>query len=197
MDYVFYTYSRSTLLPSIVQTFASSISTTKGRKPVTVTIIRKSYPRTAKTMKDSDGDVVLDWQWLRERFPRGTYHGVIVHLSPAHRKQYRLPSKINGVRNRNNLLYPEFYVIADPAIQAKHYPFSDLLRLLYHEQAHYDEDIDNSVGNKLDQDSVHKYDYEKHLIHEYHTMVDYSGQALKDRVHWVVNAVVQLAKKVL
>ena len=71
------------------------------------------------------------------------------------------------------------------------------LRKLFHEHAHFDEDLDDDLGNVLTQTSVHDMDYKLKKIHLYHHLVDYRGQAFKESVQAVMNSVIKLAKRII
>ena len=111
---------------------------------------------------------------------------------------------INGSRNGNNKDYPEFWLSCDTSPEpAEGYEYTVLsrfvvteyLRLLFHEHAHFDEDLDDKVGNLLTQTSVHDFDYRLKKIHLFHYVVDYRGQDFKDKVNKILNKVIKLAKR--
>ncbi len=199
MQYILYTSSRSRKVRQDALVFAEALSETKGRGKVTVEVVYKQPPRKAVTFKDEEGDIKPRWEWLRQYFPVGDYDGVMVHFTDSYRKKYGLKSDkkgflIGGSRNPDNVDYPEFWICTDVNKPAIGYPpeVSNLLRLLFHEHGHYDEDIDNAVGDKLTQDSVHLVDYQLKKAHLYHLLIDYRGQAIKQGVKKVTNQVSKL-----
>lgn len=197
MKYVLYTTFNSSRVQPLADAWAKEISKTKGRGEVTVKVVRR-IPRSIKLELDHDKHWKFPWSWFTENFPRGDYDGVIFYFSPHLRSKWRITQTINGSRNHGNKKYPEFWICCDLSAKAKGY--DDLLeihRLLFHEHGHYDEDVDDNVGDKLNQDSVHEWDYKKKKIHEYHLSVDYRGQALKHEVDNVTTAVIKKAKEKL
>lgn len=197
MKYILYTtHSQTKRIQSLVDWWAKQISETKGREEVTVQVSRR-VPRTVTLELDADKHWKFKWSWFSQNFPVKDYDGVIFFFSPHWRRKWKITSTINGSRNPGNTKYPEFWICCDLPKKAKGY--KDLLeihRLLFHEHAHYDEDVDDNVGDTLKQDSVHEWDYKKKKIHEYHKQVDYRGQALKQKVNKAVKAVVNKVKKV-
>jgi hypothetical protein len=197
MKYIFYTTSKSALVKQQADYFAKQISQTKGREEVEVEVVVKKPFKKVKTTKDNDGDTKFVWSWFRDNLPKKDYDGVIFHFTPYYRRLWGITESLNGVRNENNREHPEFWVCTDLDTKAKGYPdnITNFLRLLFHEHAHFDEDLDDEVGNVLTQMSVHKWDYELKQIHKYHLMVDYRGRAFKNKVNQIFNKVIKLAKQ--
>lgn len=204
MKYIVYTTSQPSAVQPLVDAWAREISKTKGRGIVTVDVVRKVL-RRPKIEEDTDGDLRFPWEYFTRVFPRGDYDGVIFHFTPYYRRKWDMSQNINGSRNQNNRQYPEFWVCSELDTKAKGYSglfngYNGLLeihRLLFHEQAHYDEDVDDEVGNVLTQDSVHTVDYKLRQIHKYHLLVDYRGREFKHKVNSVINDIMKLAKKFL
>lgn len=195
MHYILYTTSRPKWYQEQADIFAREISKTKGRGEVKITVVRKAV-KTVKLSTDSDGDFIIDWKWFQATFPQYIYDGVIFHFTPTYRRKWNIDSSINGARNQSNRDYPEFWICCDQGEMAKGYDnLYEFLRLLFHEHAHYDEDVDDMVGDKLTQNTVHDVDYKLKQIHKYHLLVDYRGQAIKQGVMKVMTAVIQMAKK--
>lgn len=195
MKYILYTTSTSNVVQPLVDVWAKEISKTKGRGEVIVTVVRK-IPKNVERELDADKHWKFPWGWFATTFPRGEYDGVIFHFTPYYRRKWKLTESINGSRNTHNTVYPEFWVCASPTAWAKGYEnVLEIHRILYHEQAHYDEDVDDAVGNVLTQDSVHTVDYILKQIDKYHLLVDYRGQALKHAVNKALVAVIKFAKK--
>ena len=195
MKYILYTTTKiSKKLRDEADIFASEISKTKGRGVVTVDIVQK-IPRAVPVEPDIDGDVRFTFDWFRQQFPKGDYDGVIFHFTPYYKRKWGMTYWVNGVRNKDNRDYPEFWVCCDLDEMADGYDISKLLRLLFHEQAHFDEDLDDDLANILTQTSVHNVDYRLKKIHQYHYLVDYRGQIYQEQVNKVVNAVIKLVKK--
>lgn len=196
MRYILYTTTKiSRKLRADVVFFANEISKTKGREKVTIDIVQKIPKGIVPVQPDTDGDIRFTFDWFRQQFPKGDYDGVIFHFTPYYRRKWDMTEKVNGVRNIENKDYPEFWICCDVGEMAKGYDITQLVRLLFHEQAHYDEDQDDSVANILTQDSVHDFDYRLKKIHQYHYLVDYRGKAYKDKVNKVINQVIKLVKK--
>lgn len=197
MHYILYTTSRPTWYQEQANLFASEISKTKGRGEVTITVVRK-LPRAVRLAVDSDGDKILDWSWFKEALPRNDNDGVIFHFTPTYRKKWGIDSAINGARNQYNRDYPEFWVCCNPGTKAHGYDnLYEFLRLLFHEHGHYDEDVDDLVGDKLTQDTVHNVDYKLKQIHKYHLLVDYRGQSIKQGIMKLTSIVMKMAKKII
>jgi hypothetical protein len=189
--YILYTTSKSAWIKEQAEIFAAEISKTKGRGEVKIEVVHK-IPKKIATRIDPKGQIKPVWGF----FPKDSYNGVIFHFTPYYRQKWRLAEAVNGTRNEDNLEYPEFFVCADTHVMAEGYEdLPEFLRLLFHEHAHFDEDLDDQLGNVLTQNSVHDMDYKLKQIHKYHYLVDYRGQALKEAVNKVMNDVIKLAKK--
>ena len=198
MKYILYTTTKiSKKLKTQVDFFASEISKTRGRGEVTVDIVQKIPRGIVPVQPDTDGDIRFTFDWFRQQFPKGDYGGVIFHFTPYYRYKWGMTLSVNGVRNKDNKDYPEFWVCDDLKEKAEGYPdhITNFLRKLFHEQAHFDEDQDDSIANILTQDSVHDFDYRLKKIHLYHYLVDYRGRAYKNKVNNVINQVIKLVKK--
>lgn len=193
--YILYTTSKSKKVQEQADVFAQAISQTKGRGEVKIDV---QYKRPKFSVPTVDG--VLSWSWFRQEFPREynsiVYDGVIYHFLRSQKKRWGLTA--NGKKHTENKDYPEFWFSADIDQMAEGYEdLTEFLRLLYHEHGHFDEDLDDSVGNVLTQDSVHKVDYELKQIQYYHLLIDYRGQALKEKVQQFLLSVMRLAKKII
>lgn len=195
MRYVLYTTSQSAWIKEQADVFSAAISKTKGRGTVEIDVIPTRI-RTVSTQGDQDGDVKPSWDWFKATFPQGEYDGVVFHFTPYYRRKWQISSHLGGARNAQNRVYPEFWVCADINAAAEGYDnLSDFLRIMFHEQAHFDEDLDDQLGNVLTQTSVHMMDYQMKQIHNYHLLIDYRGQALKAATNRIINNVLKFAKK--
>ncbi len=195
--YILYTTSKSARVQEQADVFASEISKTKGRGLVRVLVVHK-LPKRAVTAIDADGHKKPTWDWFRSTFPKGDHNGVIFHFTPYYRAKWGITTTINGARNPDNRDFPEFFICDDLSVKAApSYPewVTGFLRKLFHEHAHYDEDLDDELGNVLTQTSVHDMDYKLKKIHLYHYLVDYRGQAFKESVQAVMNSVIKLIKQ--
>lgn len=209
--YILYTTSKSTRVQEQADIFAGELSRTKGRGEVRIKVVTNKLPRPPKMVLRSDGYYMPSWEWFNASLPLLDYDGVIFHFSTYYRSKWGIKSPkkdtvIGGSRNSDNKDFPQFWVCDDLSPEpAKGYEtakiydtdiiVTDFLRKLFHEHAHYDEDVDDTVGDNLNQDSVHDMDYKLHQIHLYHYMVDYRGKELKEQVAKVVSAVFKLVKK--
>lgn len=208
--YVLYTTSKSKWVQEQADIFASEISKTKGRGEVKITVVPNKLPRKPVMVLRADGYYMPSWEWFKTAYPKKDYDAAIAHFSPYYRTKWGIKSPtgsvIGGSRNPDNKDIPEFWVCDDLSpLPAKGYEkatiyntdivVTDFLRKLFHEHAHYDEDVDDSVADVLTQDSVHDTDYKLKQIHLYHYLVDYRGKKLKEEVAKVVAAVFKLAKK--
>lgn len=136
--------------------------------PLTFTFKTIDVPKKPVFKVDKDGDKCLDWDWFNQTF-QGDAKGF--HFDKKTAKKWGI--KLGGQRNSNSKDFPQFWLTCDKE-KAKGYDFSNFERLLYHEPAHFWEDIDDKYGNKLVQGSVHHADYDLKKIHEYHLGVDFS-----------------------
>ena len=137
--------------------------------PLTFTFITIDVPKKPVFKIDNSGDKCLDWEWFNTIFP--SKEGVGFHFDKKTARKWGI--KLGGQRNSDAKDYPQFWITCGKE-KAKGYDFSNFERLLYHEIAHFWEDIDNNYGNKLFQNSVHHFDYDLKEIHEYHLGVDFS-----------------------
>lgn len=193
--YILYTTATARTYQARTDVVAAEWSKTKGRGLVEV-IVKQVRPKKPKLAKDSDGDTIIDWTWFTTEFPAYPYDGSFFQFTPRQRKAWGITSSINGCRNRDNRDYPQFWLCCDAKAMAKGYTdLGEFERLMYHEHAHYDEDVDDVVGDNLSQDTVHQVDYELKQIDKYHLLVDYRGKALKEAVNKAVLAVIKFAKK--
>lgn len=207
MKYILYTTTKiSKKLRDEADIFASEISKTKGRGEVTIDIVQKIPRGIVPVEPDTEGHVRFTFDWFRQQFPKGDYDGVIFHFTPYYKRKWGMTFWVNGVRNKDNREYPEFWVCDDlenvsavgyenERISGTDIIVTDFLRKFFHEQAHFDEDLDDNLANILTQTSVHDMDYRLKKIHLYHYLVDYRGQNYKEQVNKVVNAVIKLVKK--
>ncbi len=193
--YILYTTAPARTYQARADVIAAEWSKTKGRGPVEI-IVKQVRPKKPKLVKDSDGDTIIDWTWFTTEFDVYPYEGAFFQFTPRQRKAWGITGSINGCRNRDNRDYPQFWLCCDAKAMAKGYTdLGEFERLMYHEHAHYDEDVDDMVGDNLSQDTVHQVDYELKQIDKYHLLVDYRGQALKHAVNKAVLAVIKFAKK--
>lgn len=196
--YILYSTSGSKWFKEQADLFASGISKSKGRGDVIIADIIRKIPKDVPIEVDGDGDLKPTWEWFSRTFPQGDYDGVIFHLTPYYRRKWGISGNIGGSSHTSNKNYVEFWACADKGQIAKGYEavgMSNFLRILFHEQAHFDENLDDELGNILTQDSVHDFDYRLKKIHQYHFLVDYRGKALKEKVNALTNAVIKLVKK--
>lgn len=193
--YILYTISKIETYQDRANLVAKNWGETKGRDKIQI-ILKQVKPKKPLVTLDQDGDKVINWQWFALNYPKGDYDGVIYQFTPYYRKKWGISENINGARDALQRQYPQFWVCCDAKAMAKGYKdLSEFERLLYHEHAHYDEDVDDMVGDKLTQDSVHTVDYKLKQIDKYHLLVDYRGQAIKQGVMRVTNAIIKLAKQ--
>ena len=209
MKYILYTTSKSKRVQEQADIFASEISKTKGRGEVKITVVTNKLPTAPKMIQRLDGYYMPSWEWFNASLPCLDYDGVIFHFSTYYRSKWGIKGRkgpIGGSRNKDNKDFPQFWVCDDlKELPAEGYEkeriydtdiiVTDFLRKLFHEHAHYDEDVDNSVGDNLNQESVHDMDYKLHQIHLYHYLVDYRGKKLKEDVAVLIAKIFKLVKK--
>jgi len=135
------------------------------------------------------GGYTLDWDWFLDYFSKENEEGLVFHFTPYYRKKWGLNQNLNGSRNTKYTRTPVFWVCANVGEEAARrdgpgYPpeITELHRLLYHEMAHFDEDQDDLVGDRLNQESVHILDYEANAIHRYPELVNYTTLSLLQRI---------------
>ena len=210
--YILYTTSRSKEVQRQADIFAKEISQTKGRGDVQIEVKYFRPPFTIPTYKywsDSrkEDTVSIPWYWFLQQFDKKNYNGVIFHFLPSQRTRWGLSEKIAGRKHSENKEYPAFWICSDLSKLAyKGYEgkktlidgetITRFLRILFHEHGHFDEDLDNEVGNLLGQDSVHDTDYKLKEIHMYHYLVDYRGMAFKEAVNKLTVLVIKLANRI-
>jgi len=204
--YILYTTSKSNKVQAYADVFARAISKTEGRGEVKIKV---AYKRPFKVGEinyrhTSDGDTVFNWNWFRQQFPKDEYDGVIFHFNDTYKKRWGIDPR--GQKHTENKDYPEFWLTCDiddefapgyDEMYVEDMPVTQFLRLLFHEHAHFDEDLDNDIGNLLTQTSVHDFDYRQKKIHLYHLLVDYRGQAIRDAVNVFMVKVIKLAKQII
>ena len=136
--------------------------------PLTFTFIDINEP-TPVFKIDKDGDKVLDWDWFTKTFPA---RGACFHFNKKFARKWKIA--LGGQRNSYSKESPQFWVTADRE-GTEGYTFSNFRRLLFHESAHFWEDVDNEIGNALIQSSVHNFDYKLKQIHKYHELVNFKA----------------------
>lgn len=195
--YILYTTEAVSQVQTLADFFAADISKTEGRGEVSITVLHHvPYKKDVKIITDHDKHRVFDWRWFGSEFKKGHYEGVIFHFTPKYRSLWGITQSINGSRNKSNLEYPEFWLCCKLNAYAEGYErLPEFMRLMYHEHAHFDEDLDNSIGNKLTQNTVHDMDYKLKKIHLYHLLVDYRGKGFKETVAKIINRAVFLMKQ--
>jgi len=208
-NYILYTTSKSKYVQEQADIFASEISKTKGRDEVKITVVYQKA-KTPKMVLRADGYYMPSWEWFATTYPKGDFDAAIAHFTQYYRTKWGIKSPkdgiIGGSRNSDSGDVPMFWVCDDlDTAPAKGYEkerifgtdivVTEFLRKLFHEHAHYDEDVDDLVGDNLNQYSVHHTDYDLKKIHLYHYLVDYRGKDLKEQVAKLVAAVFKLAKK--
>lgn len=192
--YIFYTTEKVSKVRPLTDLFAADISRTKGRGVIKIDVVHK-IPQSVDTIVDADGDTVLYWPWFRKTFDKSYYDGVIFHFTPQYRKLWGTEPTINGSRNRENKEYPEYWICCTLTKKARGYQdLLEFLRLNYHEHAHFDEDLDNHIGDFLTQNTVHDMDYNLKKIHLYHLLIDYRGKAIKELVDKIIIKTINIIK---
>jgi hypothetical protein len=192
--YILYTTSEPKRYEKRASAIAAEWSKTKGRGLVTI-VVQHKIPDTAPPLTDHEDGKLLSWDWFKAQFPRDEFDGVIFHFSRHYYRKWGM-KRFNGAKNHFNKEYPEFWLSCDADQKAGGYTdLKEFERIMYHEHAHYDEEVDDAVGDKLTNDSVHTVDYKMKQIDKYHLLVDYRGKDLKEQVKAVINKVIKLAKK--
>lgn len=196
--YILYSTSKAKWFKEQADLFASEISKSKGRGDVVIVDMVRKIPKRVPLFIDKDNDAKPDWEWFEQTFSPEEYDGVIFHFTPYYRKKWGISNHLGGSSHTSNKDYVQFWVCADQGDMARGYEaLSNFLRILFHEQAHFDENLDDEYNNILTQDSVHDFDYRLKKIHLYHYLVDYRGKTLQDKVNKILSEVIKLAKKLL
>lgn len=138
--------------------------------PLTFTFVYVDAPKNPVFNIDKDGDKCFNWEWFSKTFPK-VDGGVAFHFNKKYARRWGI--KLGGQRDSNHKDVPYFWLTADKEGR-EGYDISNFERILYHESAHFWEDLDNDYGNKLVQDSVHHTDYILKKIHKYHESVNFS-----------------------
>lgn len=192
MTITIYTTASSKWYQQEADYVASVISTTL---PCSFVVKRIKAPMNPITLVDSEKDTRFAWDWFTKQFPLET-DGVAFHFTSYYKKKWRLTK--NGSKNTLNKTYPEFWLCANKGEMAKGYEnLSEFARLLFHEMGHFFEDLDDAFGDKLVQESVHVTDYQLKKIHLYHTLIDFRGFELKQKVSRLVRTIMQYVQKAL
>lgn len=144
---------------------------TKGRNKVKF-IFKPIDTIKPKIVVDSSGDRRIDWDWFKETFKLGEGTNARCFLfSKKEQEVFNITKKLNGsyLNDKNDHIF-DFWVSIDPGKGAKHYNFSEFLRVFLHELAHGDAHF---LG--LDQETIHIEDYKKHSIQHFFKTLDYSS----------------------
>lgn len=196
MKYIVYSTSRSYWFQEQANIAVQYLRQSKGREDLDIIVEYVRAPRNAQTIRDKDGDVRLNWDWLTHTFDKGDYDGVGFHFTDYYKRKWGL--SVRGSKNSLNKSYPQFFFSCDKEIAPGYTEnISNFVRLLIHEISHFDEDLDDNNGNALTQESVHVWDYEFKSIHHYPRFVDYRGYLLKRKVNRVINEVIDFVKRAL
>lgn len=173
------------------------LNKSKGRENLKIDVVHTNTPRKPQTTVDKDGDRRLNWDWFTQYFDKGDYDGVGFHFTDYYKDKWNL--SVRGSKNSLNKDYPQFFFACGKEEAPTGYPdsISNFVRLLIHEISHFDEDLDNELGDGLPQKSVHIWDYELKAIHFYPQFVDYRGYNIKKKVNKLVSDVINFVSKVL
>lgn len=195
LRYLIYTTTSSSWYQEQANQAAFYLSQTKGRGKVEIDVVSIRAPRDVQTLTDREGDTRIMWDWFQQQFPKKEYDGVGFHFTPYYKRKWGLTK--NGSKHSQNKDYPEFWICCEKE-EAKGYTLlSNFVRLVIHEVSHFDEDLDDGIGNKLTQESVHRWDYEFKAIHHYPKFVDYRGYIIRRKVNKAINDVINFVRKAL
>ncbi len=168
LDCIIYTTSKASKLKKDLDTAKAHFLKTAGREDVVFTVVEFQLKGKLPTVKDSDGDVILDWKFLKKLCPALHHNAVGFHFTPKERIKWGVKRSLNGSYHRDLDNVLDFWVCADPGKKAKHYPYSEFLRLVLHELSHGDVHWTSS-----DRDLVHDWDYSKRRIHDLPATINY------------------------
>ncbi|TFH72384.1 M23 family metallopeptidase [Gammaproteobacteria bacterium LSUCC0112] len=168
LDCIIYTTSKASKLRKDLDLARAILLKTKGREDVVFTVVEFQLKGKLPTVKDTDGDVVLDWKFLKKLCPAVNHNAVGFHFTTKERTKWGVKKTLNGAYHRDVDSVLDFWVCADPGKKAKHYPYSDFLRILIHEITHGD-----VHWTGADRNLVHEWDYEKRRIHDLPATLSY------------------------
>ena len=194
MKYILYSTSKSYWYQEQANIAAQYLRKTKGREDLDIVVEYVKPPRYPQVIKDKAGNVRLNWDWFDQTFDKGEYDGIGFHFTPYYKRKWGLTK--SGNKNPKNKDTPQFYFACEKEM-AEGYDFSNFVRLLIHEISHFDEDLDDNNGNRLQQESVHIVDYKLKQIHLYPQLVDYRGYLLKRKVNALVNKVIDFVRNAI
>lgn len=201
MKYIIYTTTKPSSIETHVKHWAKQLEKSKGRGKVEYDIVQKRVDSV--DIIYSNKHWRINWDWFTSRFPKGDYDGVIFHFTSYYKKKWQISSKLNGSMYEN-AGYPCFWICCNPNDKADDYEeaffivdkevvyVNEFLRLMFHEQAHFDENLDDLIGNQLKQESVHLLDYKAHAIHRYPELVDFRGYNIKILLEKVIRRLIEL-----
>lgn len=197
MKYTLYTTASSDWYRKKCIKIAERLSNTKGRGEVSFEIIEIEPPQLISLVKDNQGHVRFDWNWFGFNFPTNRTSGAFFHFTPSYKRKWGISPEINGSRNSDNKDYPEFWLCCAQEKADGYADLSNFERLIYHELGHFDEDLDDDKGDLLPQDSVHTWDYDLKQIHNFHILVDYRAQSLKEKIRQLFISMIDYATQII
>ncbi|MEQ9135767.1 MAG: hypothetical protein RLO51_11200 [Thalassobaculum sp.] len=160
-----YTTARTNWFAPDFDAIRSYVSQAKGISLSAIDVQKITLPEHVPQTVDPDGDRKPSWAWFEETFTeparaRG-YNAVCWHLTKAEQRQLKLTG-YNGVYHDDPDDVMEFMIVCNEGQKARHYPYSEFVRLFLHEQGHGVERWLYGRGSNL----VHEYDYERRAVHE-------------------------------
>jgi len=198
MKYLLYTTSSSSWYQKQCDIIAKEWSRIKGAEPVSIEVRTgiKPYNVREHIVLDKDGHFKFGWEWFERTFDHPDYDGVFFHFTPYYKRKWGISEEINGAKMTSRKDKPLFWLCANKGEWAKDYAMLyEFDRLMYHEMAHFYEDLDDNLGNKLQQESVHITDYKLHKIHYYHLFIDLRGLELRRKVDRLIIKIINFVNK--
>lgn len=191
---VIYTTTSGNALTERLPFIMEQLNKTPGRTVEMIDVVSITPPEPM-TIKDSDGDVRIVWDWFERTFTEKSegYNVVCFHFTPYYKNKWGLSPRVVGTyRNDPNDTF-EFWVAANPTQDARYYDFDEFTRIFLHEWAHGDSHFAGVPEEWKPVDYVHHYDYELHAIHT--IPFDYTKHNVQLKLVEVLTTLVTLYKK--
>jgi hypothetical protein len=144
---------------------------TKGRTEVSFTVKSISTYYEVPTVIDGDGHTRPQWEWFEREFVQSApkeFNAVGLHFGSREKEWWKITPALNGSYHQNSDNVLGFWVCADAGKKARHYAFSEFVRILIHEIQHGDVHWTNA-----DRGLVHRYDYVKRAIQKLPAKLSY------------------------
>ncbi len=175
-DCIIYTAKPSKRLVEAGNIAAAYLNKTPGRH-INITWRKvKALRKVPISKPDADGEVRIDWLWLRSKFGDLTHELVGYHFTPADRKRFKLTTAIDG-SSHLHMGVGFFYLCANPSAKAAGYDdLPEVAQLIIHEISHYDTKITGAPWFL-----THHFE-KRRKIHELPALIAYDIEGELDRL---------------